>query len=539
LEAKNLLTVDRLATATFRDLQAQLQKREYHIFHFVGHGHFDPASKQSFIVIEHDNRRMRFASGVDIGTYLSDEPTLRLVVLNACEGGRASANDATSGVAQSLVLQGIPAVIAMQFEVSDRAAIELARGFYQSLANNYPVDAALAEARKAIIAADCGVEWGTPVLYLNAADGRIFDIAAIKPQTMEKPPHPETEQVLRQPAPMESEPPKVHQAPVAAEPERLLATTFPRPPQGGELEVIEALNQHLSASEKFHVWPKIPNHKLNGAKNSFLKLEEDELLLALCDTTVFKDNAKNGFALTTKRIYWKNLADQPKTLAYQDLIGPIEITKAGCDLGQGCVILGIPEIEGLSIFLKAAACAFGHHLKEKEELLTSFPRPLTPDELKVVEAFKKHLQPAEAFYIWPHIPSERLASAKSSFLELRDDELLLALADTTFLAKDCKNGFALTTRRIYWKNTYFSPNKLEYVNIEGPIQVSGRNLGGSGRDFRGYCDLGHNIRISGLMPDHLASFLQAAAGVFGTYIEAKDPLGDFWTTNYWVKTWRS
>jgi hypothetical protein len=132
-----------------------------------------------------------------------------------------------------------------------------------------------------------------------------------------------------------------------------------------------------------------------------------------------------------------------------------------------------------------------------------------------------------------------LASAKSSFLELRDDELLLALADTTFLAKDCKNGFALTTRRIYWKNTYFSPNKLEYVNIEGPIQVSGRNLGGSGRDFRGYCDLGHNIRISGLMPDHLASFLQAAAGVFGTYIEAKDPLGDFWTTNYWVKTWRS
>jgi hypothetical protein len=539
LEAKNLLIVDRLATATLRDLQEQLQKHDYHIFHFVGHGHFDPASKQSFLVIEHDNRRMRFVSGVDIGTYLSDEPTLRLVVLNACEGGRASANDATSGVAQSLVVQGIPAVIAMQFEVSDRAAIELARGFYQSLANNYPVDAALSEARKAIIAADCGVEWGTPVLYLNATDGRIFNVATIKPQTAEKPPQAETEQILHQPVPMEREPLEVPQAPVAPEPERLLATTFRRPPKAGELDVIEAFNQHLRAGEKFHVWPKVPNHKLNGAKSSFLKLRQDELLLALCDTTVFKENAKNGFALTTKRIYWKNLADQPKSLAYQDLVGPIEMKKRNCDLGGGCSILEIPDVGDLPLFLQAAARACGRQVQEKEESLTRFARPPTPEDLKVIEALKRYLQSAEKFYIWPNIPNDQLTTAKNSFLELRDDELLLALGDTTYLAKDTKNGFALTTKRIYWKNTGFSSQKVDYVNIEGPIQVVGRNIEGRGRDFRGYCDLGHNIRISGLMPDKLALFLQAAASVFGTYVEAKDPLGNFWTTKYWVGTWRS
>lgn len=41
------------------------------------------------------------------------------------------------------------------------------------MAYGYPIDAALAEGRKAILAT---VEWGTPVLYLRAPDGRIFDV---------------------------------------------------------------------------------------------------------------------------------------------------------------------------------------------------------------------------------------------------------------------------------------------------------------------------------------------------------------------------
>ena len=107
------------------------------------------------------------------------------MLLNACEGARASLNDPFSGAAQSLVLKGIPAVIAMQFEVSDEAAIALASGFYAALADDYPVDAALTEARKAVFAAGCAVEWGTPVLYLRAADGRIFDVKRTEAQKVE------------------------------------------------------------------------------------------------------------------------------------------------------------------------------------------------------------------------------------------------------------------------------------------------------------------------------------------------------------------
>ena len=176
LEERNLLIVERLERATLSQLQNRLRKEQYHVFHFVGHGSFDPVTQESVLALEDEDRRKRLVSGPDLGIYLRDEPALRLVLLNACEGGRASRTDPFSGAAQSLVLKGIPAVIAMQFEVSDEAAIALASGFYAALADDYPVDAALTEARKAVFAAGCSVEWGTPVLYLRAPDGRIFDV---------------------------------------------------------------------------------------------------------------------------------------------------------------------------------------------------------------------------------------------------------------------------------------------------------------------------------------------------------------------------
>ena len=100
------------------------------------------------------------------------------MVLNACEGGRGSPEDPYGGAAQALVRAQIPAVIAMQFEISDAAASLFAREFYGALADGFPVDASLGEARKAMFADPHSVEWGTPVLYTLARDGHLFDLAA-------------------------------------------------------------------------------------------------------------------------------------------------------------------------------------------------------------------------------------------------------------------------------------------------------------------------------------------------------------------------
>jgi hypothetical protein len=87
-----------------------------------------------------------------------------------------SRTDPFAGTAQELVRQGIPAVVAMQFEISDEAAITFSLEFYRALADGCPVDAALTEARKAIYTQGNRLEWATPVLYMRTLQGPIFDV---------------------------------------------------------------------------------------------------------------------------------------------------------------------------------------------------------------------------------------------------------------------------------------------------------------------------------------------------------------------------
>ena len=179
LESKGLVQVERLEDATLPELQRRLRQGQFHIFHFIGHGGFDEAADDGILVLEDPEGRGRRVSAQFLGTLLHDHRPLRLAVLNACEGARASRGDPFGGTAQSLVQQGIPAVIGMQFEVTDEAAICFTREFYAALAGGYPVDAALAEARKAIFAEVSEIEWGTPVLYMRSPDGRIFDVEQV------------------------------------------------------------------------------------------------------------------------------------------------------------------------------------------------------------------------------------------------------------------------------------------------------------------------------------------------------------------------
>jgi hypothetical protein len=178
------VAIDWLAKPTLSELQRELTNHEFHVFHFIGHGGFDDANDDGALLFEDQGRRGRLVTGWDLGTLLRDETSLRLAVLNACEGARSSVEDPFAGVAAGLVQRGIPAVVAMQFEVSDRAAIAFADGFYSALARSYPVDAAMAEARKAIFADDNDVEWATAVLFMRVDDGFIFDVkptSAIRP----------------------------------------------------------------------------------------------------------------------------------------------------------------------------------------------------------------------------------------------------------------------------------------------------------------------------------------------------------------------
>jgi hypothetical protein len=166
-----------LENATLSALHDALEADDFHVFHYIGHGAYDEQAGDGVLILEDDRGRGRPVTGSYLGQLMADEQTLQLAVLNACEGARTGSQDPFAGVAASLVKSEIPSVIAMQFEITDDAAILFAGGFYSALARGAPVDAALAAARKAIWANYNDIEWGTPVLFMRVPDGKIFEVA--------------------------------------------------------------------------------------------------------------------------------------------------------------------------------------------------------------------------------------------------------------------------------------------------------------------------------------------------------------------------
>ncbi|MBN1876527.1 MAG: SUMF1/EgtB/PvdO family nonheme iron enzyme [Anaerolineae bacterium] len=183
LRAGGLVELIWLEGQTWRHLQRAMRHGPWHIFHFVGHGDYDPATEEGLIALADERGRTYCLHATQLGHLLANRD-LRLVVLNACAGAKGSTRDLFSSTAATLVQRGLPAVLAMQYAITDRAAIECARTFYEALADGLPVDAAVVEARVAInLTVPNSVEWGTPVLYTRAPDGVLFRMEEVGVKT--------------------------------------------------------------------------------------------------------------------------------------------------------------------------------------------------------------------------------------------------------------------------------------------------------------------------------------------------------------------
>jgi hypothetical protein len=235
LRDEGRVTVQWLAGQTARDLQKAMLGGPWHVFHFIGHGDFDGSEGQ--VALADERGRSRLLSATQLGQLLAGHDSLRLVVLNSCEGARASATDLFSSTGAVLTRRGIPAVVSMQDAITDRAALEFSRMFYDAIAGGLPVDAALTEARIAISTTMGDTfEWGTPVLYMRSSDGRLFDIdaAAAVFQGSPEPPPAAPQPLIPSIAPQPLIPSAAPQplipsvAPVPAEPESVTSVASPR-----------------------------------------------------------------------------------------------------------------------------------------------------------------------------------------------------------------------------------------------------------------------------------------------------------------------
>ncbi len=172
--------VNRVHGESFDDLRRALNEHEPHVFHFVGHGHWDDELDDGAVAFVDEDGAHQPVSGRDLGVILA-RSHLRLVLFNSCDAARTSQRDRFAGVAGSLVAQGVPAAIGMQYPIEDRSAGAFGREFLGALVRTGSIDDALSEARTAIYTSRSAIEWGTPVLTTRVPVDEIIRWAAVSP----------------------------------------------------------------------------------------------------------------------------------------------------------------------------------------------------------------------------------------------------------------------------------------------------------------------------------------------------------------------
>lgn|GEM_PF-1965025 len=171
-------------SGTWDAVQSSLLAGPWHAVHFIGHGDYDYRSDEGRIALEGPDGRSAMVRAVRFMALLSvAAPRPRLVVLNSCASAEMSRADLFSGTAASLVRSGINAVAAMQFAISDTAAIAFAHGFYAAVANGRAVDEAARVGRISVMASPDGtLEWVTPALYVRGGSTQLFTLAPLAKQ---------------------------------------------------------------------------------------------------------------------------------------------------------------------------------------------------------------------------------------------------------------------------------------------------------------------------------------------------------------------
>jgi len=142
------------------------------ILHIVAHG-----APAGLLLWQQD--QPAWVSPPALRTIVQQTPSIKLVLLNACWSGHSAEHQAFSTFGPQLLQAGVPAVIAMQFAVADRMASDFSADLYtELLAGPRPgqIDRAVSHARSNLYVRNpASPEFATPVLWLNSADGVIFE----------------------------------------------------------------------------------------------------------------------------------------------------------------------------------------------------------------------------------------------------------------------------------------------------------------------------------------------------------------------------
>ncbi|MBP5971335.1 CHAT domain-containing protein [Brasilonema sp. CT11] len=148
------------------ELIQQLETKAYNVLFYAGHGLQGPDGGLLFL------RPGMTLNGMELAQVLT-RTGVKLAVFNACWGAQpAAANHQAvphSSLAEVLIRQGLPAVLAMRDEIASEESQTFIQAFAAGLRKRLPIDEAVAEARQQLLIVYRFNQpaWTLPILYLH------------------------------------------------------------------------------------------------------------------------------------------------------------------------------------------------------------------------------------------------------------------------------------------------------------------------------------------------------------------------------------
>ena len=156
--------------STLNALVSCLRDGEHDILYLVCHGAL--IRNEPWLLLEDDDGKSQRVSGTDFVNRLQDLPDRpRLIVLLSCQSAGRGKDNTLSALGPRLAEVGIPAVLAMQGDISMDTAARFMPVFFGELCRDGQIDRALAVARGEV--RDCFDFW-MPVLFSRLKSGQIW-----------------------------------------------------------------------------------------------------------------------------------------------------------------------------------------------------------------------------------------------------------------------------------------------------------------------------------------------------------------------------
>lgn len=132
------------------EILARSLREGYHILHFAGHG-ISPRDGGGLLLEDAEGKKRPTTIADVLEAVEGGLDGLRLAVFSGCQTARTLHTGAFSDLSRALLRRHVPAVIAMQFSITDEGGLKLAEVLYNEIAKGIELERAVHAARRALL----------------------------------------------------------------------------------------------------------------------------------------------------------------------------------------------------------------------------------------------------------------------------------------------------------------------------------------------------------------------------------------------------